>query len=429
MGSARRLAGVFFFRARGLLWVGGANVFEKLIHLATFLGLSLWLVPADYGVFALAWVLIAVGDSFFDLGTALGYMREGMEGKAKEVFNGAALLFAVFWSVICLVAGAIISFFGTELVAEIIFVLAVPFLCRGFTNSCATTFAFNGDYQLLSTFKLVPAVLGGVSGIWMAIEGGGVWALVIRYIVAGITGCIVIALWSPYTHKITIDVRRILRWFREGWRLSVSNNIGWLVVFQIEQVVIGAAMGASVLGLFNFARKPADIAGQVLDQVGKQYFLPFYIREGGSSLQAVRSALMLAGACAFGAFCVLAVAKFLLTNFWSESWLPVAALLPVSLILIPLAAVDNILKSYLAAAGDSSKILSVTIFSSCMSIVLLFICVQIELDVVFILWSAILTMIVKVMLFTLFVLHVKRESFGELEYKSLFRPLSEPGKN
>lgn len=428
MINLSRLTGISFFKSRGLLWVGGVNVLEKLIHLSTFLGLSLWLVPEDYGVFALAWVLIAIGDSFFGLGSAFGYMRERENPKAKEIFNGAAFLFAAFWSTLCVIAGCIIFLWGAKEVGQIVCFLAIPFICRGFTYGCATTFALNQNYRLMSTFQLAPALLGGVAGIFTAIEGGGVWALVIRYIVAGIAGCFVIAFLSPYTHRIIIDIERIVLWLRDGWRLAVSNNIGWLVVYQIEQVVIGAAMGPAILGLYNFARKPADIAGQVLDQVGKQFFLPHYIREASSSLQAVKSALLLALVCALGALCIMVVAEFLLINFWSESWLPVAALLPVSLLLIPLAAIDNAFKSFLAAAGDSSKILSVTIFSSILSVFLLFACVQMGLGVVYILWAAILSMLIKVILFMYFVLKVKVGSPNECEPKGFIQAHADAGE-
>lgn len=359
---------------KGLMFVVSANSLEKLIHFVTFFGLSLWLLPEDYGLFALAWVVIAIAESFYDFGSSLGYMADYREGKAddlKRAYNGASLLFAVFWVLVCVLFGSIISVLFSNAVGELVIATSVIFLFRGCVLPCMTTFSLNKEYQKLAACQILPAIAGGIGGVIFALSGAGVWALLARYLVAEFTRLILVLALSPYDKRFSIDILITKKWLRSGWKYSLSNNIGWLSVFQVEQVVIGSTLGAATLGIFNFARKPVDIASQTLSQVGKQYFLPSFLTNQKAIKHVINEGLILAGICGLAGILGYVSAKYILLNYWEEQWWPVIEFLPICFALLPIVAMQNVLGAFLASRGESHTILIVECAISALSILMI----------------------------------------------------------
>jgi len=385
--------------SHGLFLIGGSGALEKIIHLGTFFGLTLLLEPEDYGLFALAWIVIAVADSFFDFGSSLGYMssaKSGDKNQYKKILNGAAVIFSLFWFSVCAIVGCVLLLSGNEKVGELIIPTAFIFLLKGYIYPCTTTLSLNKEYKSLSILQITPAILGGVAGFWFAKEGAGVWALVLRYLVAGASSCLILTVISPYTKKIVFNLTQIRTWLRHGWMLSVSNNVGWLVVYQVEQAVIGSTMGPAVLGLYNFARKPADIASQVLSQIGSRFYLPSYITDQIGIIRVYKDATFVACLCGFFSVLGYFVAKLAILNFWSEDWHPVINILPLAFVIIPLISIETVFKYFLAARGSSRIILIVNLSAAAVSIPLFLLAATMGLHVQYFLWVAIVILTLKI---------------------------------
>lgn len=397
------------FRFKGMFLVGGITSLEKAIHLVTFIALSPWISPADYGLFALAWVVMAVVDGFFDFGASLGFFSDKSDFEsAKRVMNGAALMFSAFWAILCVFIAVLVSLFEGRSIDEILYVLAGVVFLRGFVYPSAVTFARNQNYRLLAISGITPAIVGGVTGIGLAIFDWGVWALVCRYVVDAVVRCFIVWIFSPYTHALSFDTSRVVRWVREGWRLAVSNNLGWLVVMQSEQLIIGSVMGPAILGIYNFAKKPVDIAGQALGQMGSKYFLPTYVRQQYSVYSVIKMSIMLSVLVALVSLPLCWTAMTSVISYWPPQWAPSVSLMPFVFMLLPVLMLEAPLKSYLAAQGHSAVVLKLTVLSAVASMLTAIICAFTSKSIEFIAGGAVVIGLFRAVAFVLSVVRVEK---------------------
>ncbi len=383
-------------RNGGLVWIAGANLLEKVIQFITYFGFSFWLHPSDYGIFALAWVVIAIAESFFDFSIGLGFMQDqDNPEQARRIYNGAAILCALFWTAICALVGAACYLAGFPEIALMIFTLSVLFICRMLTAPSNLYFMLYEEYRLLAFFKLVPVVVGGLAGILVAIVGGGAWALVSRYFAAGLIGVFLVLLFSPYCLTPVFNFSVIKNWLSRGWKLAVSNNMGWLLVSQTEQILIASFLGSAVLGIYNYARKPMEISAQLLAQIAYQYFLPRFVREGDGARRVVQWALSLAAVMLLAVGVFDFAIKWFAYDIWPEAWWPAFDLMPLAMLCLPPMAMDSILSAYLAANYMVSEVLKINITFAVSSILVVVTCVSMRLGIEVILWGAIALMSMK----------------------------------
>lgn len=396
-------------RFRGLFLVGGVTSLEKAIHLVTFFALSPWVSPEEYGLFALAWVVIAVVDGFFDFGASFGFLSDKGGGEeSKQILNAASLIFSSSWASVCILSAFIVSCFDDRSIDELLYILSLIVLLRGVSYPCCLTFIRNQDYRLLTLNGIIPPILGGITGIVLAVYGWGVWALVGRYLADAVVRCVLVWVYSPYSHKLLVDIHRTYIWIAKGWKLAVSNNLGWLVVLQVEQVIIGSVMGPAMLGIYNFAKKPVDIAGQIFGPVSNKYFLPTYISRPHSVASVMKMGITLSVITAIACIPGCWLAMTLVFSYWPAQWAPAAELMPLVFLLLPILIFEVPLKSFLAAQGNSGVILKLTILSSIMSMFVVVFCAFTASEIVLIVYGAILVSLLRLVIFILFVVRTER---------------------
>ncbi|MFP3462270.1 lipopolysaccharide biosynthesis protein [Arthrobacter globiformis] len=242
--------------ARGALWQGLAFAVGKAIVLVTTVVLARLLSPEQYGLVALALVLMAYAETVADAGVAQALVYLPRTRDAAR----AALLISVLMGGL-LTAGAIISapliaaFFDRPDVAPLVRVLALSLLATALAAVPEALLRRELRFRQLTAATVTRACAAGSVTLVLAFAGYGAWSLAIGTLAGS----------AAYATACWILLREQLDW--QIWRVrkqSLRESLGFgapaagstllaRLIFDVDYLIIGRVLGASALGYYTLA--------------------------------------------------------------------------------------------------------------------------------------------------------------------------------
>lgn len=386
----------------GGLWVGGGELFTRLVHLITFYSLAFYIDVEDFGVFAVAWIVVAFAESFFDFGAGYGYLFD--QDDSEESYSSFYLfsfLCALCWIVILLAVAPLVSMiFSNDDVLNIIYSLSLIFFIKGFVNAPMNYLTIKGEHKQLSISLLLSAVVGGLAGIYFAANDYGVWSFVFRYIASFMFLFLLLRFLFGFRICFLTKFSLMHRWIKFGYKITISNNLAWLVVLQVEQFLVSFFFGPVYLGLYNFAKKPIDITLQVINQLRDRFLFPYF---SGSSSISKKFILVFLGSSFFVGcfFCSIAFLfiDWMVYYLWGNKWVDSLGMIYVLLLILPLSFSDVVFQAFFSSKGYAALVLRSNFLYSFFAISLMLFSAVSGFDVLYICWSLVLSYFVKLIFY------------------------------
>ncbi len=228
----------------------------QLIRLLSIVALAWYLVPADFGLIAMAFLVTGFLELFVDLGTgqALIQRRDLDDNLISSVFwanLGLGCLAAVLVSLVAPWLGWV--FRAAELEALILW-LAPVFVISSLGVVHSSLLQRQMRFAAFAKVRLLAAILQAGVAVSMAVSGCGVWSLVGGYWVGAVTATIGYGLssaWRPRLACKLCDLRTVA-----GFSLNLSGvNLVNFVFAQADTLIIGRWLGAETLGCYSLAKK------------------------------------------------------------------------------------------------------------------------------------------------------------------------------
>ncbi|HDS1115701.1 lipopolysaccharide biosynthesis protein [Pluralibacter gergoviae] len=237
-------------------WNAISQFFKIFIQLINMVYLATIIPPSEYGIMAMAAVVINLGVLLRDLGTASAIIQR------KEVSD--ELINSIFWLNVTLGVGlcifvsasapAIASIYNQSELISVLILLSFTFPL----SSCgAAHLALLERYSLfkkVSIIEVISALLSVVVAVILANLGFGVYSLVYQSIVMNLLSSILfwrVSTWAPtFPKKSTwVNLKSI---FAFSANISIFNVINYFSR-NADSFIIGKYMSAFVLGNYNLA--------------------------------------------------------------------------------------------------------------------------------------------------------------------------------
>ncbi|MDB5682905.1 MAG: polysaccharide biosynthesis protein, partial [Sphingomonas bacterium] len=224
--------------ARGSMWVSASRGLVNLFGLVSTIALARLLVPADFGLVAIAITMLAILSAITNLSLAEALVQH--KAPTPEHYHTAwslgVLRGAVIGGLFALSAHAAARFYDDPRLEAVMYVLSFSVFLSGLTNPrivvLQRSLVFWQDFVLEVSQKLVAV---GVS-ITLAILFRNYWALVFGTLAGQLVTLILSYTILPFRPRIS------LRHVRELWSFSIWLTLGQLVStinWRFDQLLIG----------------------------------------------------------------------------------------------------------------------------------------------------------------------------------------------
>ena len=263
--------------AKGAVWMVLFKLAERSLGLISVVVLARLLVPADFGLVAMAMSIIAfidVATTFsFDIALIQRANPERKDYNAAWTLNvligaGCALL------IVALAVPAALFYKEPRLTA-VMLALAVGWLLHGFENIGVANFRREMNFRKEFRFLLSKKIVGFTVTLSLALTLQSYWALIAGSVASRFAGVVASYLMHPFRPRFSLVGSKQLVSF-SSWLLM--NNILLGTLHSIPSFFIGRVNGPRPLGLYTVGHEIAFLPSTELIAPINRAVLPGYSR-------------------------------------------------------------------------------------------------------------------------------------------------------
>lgn len=244
--------------ARGAAWMVLFRLFDRSIGIVSTVVLARMLLPADFGLVAMAMSVIAL----IELATAFSFDVALIQKKdpSREHFDTAWTLNLMVAAGGALVTAALAwpaaAFYGDERLSLVMLAIGAAWLVAGFENIGTVNFRrrmdFSREFRLMASKRVISFSVTMLAA-WLF---RSYWTLIIGMAAGRIAGVVLSYAMEPFRPRLTLLHARELFSF-SGW--MVLGNLALVLMNRAPHFVVGRMFGAQSLGAYTVGAEIANL--------------------------------------------------------------------------------------------------------------------------------------------------------------------------
>ncbi len=238
----------------GVAWNTAGKLSNQILQFVLSVILMRLLLPSDYGLIAMAMVLIGFANLFGEFGFSSALIQnQSITEKHKSsifwinVVIGSALSLLVF-----IFAEKLAGFYENEKLILVIKYLSFSFIISSFSIVPSALLQKDMNYSSINKIEVSIVFLSGIVSVYMALNGWGVMSLVFQnlaMLLFKVPMAFIASRWYP---KNIFSMSSIKDLFSYSAYLSGFNFINYWAR-KSDDLLIGKFMGADNLGIYSRA--------------------------------------------------------------------------------------------------------------------------------------------------------------------------------
>jgi teichuronic acid exporter len=259
----------------GLSWSFVDNFTNLGIQFVFGIILARLLMPKDYGLIGMVTIFIAVSQSFIDSGFSQALIRKK---DCRDEDYSTVFFFNLGIGILCYLllfasAGVISNFFNEPKLFLLVRVLGINLIINAFGLIERTILTKRIDFKLQTKISVISSVVSGITGIFLAYYGWGVWSLVAQMLTKNLINSALLWLWNKWNLKVVFDIRSFKELFGFGSKLLVSGLID-SIYNNLYYLIIGKYFSAPELGYYTRAEQFKNPPSQNLTSIIQRVSYP-----------------------------------------------------------------------------------------------------------------------------------------------------------
>jgi PST family polysaccharide transporter len=316
----------------------------RLLSLVSSILLARLLTPADFGLMAMATVIISFVDLFSNLGTAAAIIQQ--RTLSRELISSLFWLNVAFGvavtAVLFLLAPLLAGLYREPRLVEVMQCLALTLCVGGLRSVHQALLQRELAFDTLAKVEIAAGLLSLVGGVVLAVLGFGVWSLVVQSVVWNVFMTVLVWIFSRWRPQMVFEwasIKTVARYSLNLTGFSVFNYFAR----NADKFIIGRYLGAQALGNYDLAYRLLLYPINAISSVVGRVVFPAYAKIQDDNAQLRRTFLKIAAAIAFVSFPVMfglmvVCDQFVLT-FFGAKWAP---MIKVIAVLAPIGALQSI---------------------------------------------------------------------------------------
>ncbi len=308
-------------------WIGLEKGGLAVIRFVVQIVLARILAPEDFGLIAVLVVFVELGRSFVDSGFSASIVQERdvSQTDLSTVFFFNIAAGAAAAALLSAAAPLVAGFYEDPRLEPLLQALSLSLVIGSSSVVHAALLTKRVDFKTQMKIRLPANLLGGVTGIWLAVVGMGVWALVGQMLARSLTNTVLFWWSSAWRPQLAFERASLRRMLPFGSRLLA---VGLLDKFfnNFYYLVIGKAFSPVDVGLYQRAMNLQGFPTLTITTSVNKVLFPLLagIQDQPARLRrGLRRALVAVSALQFPLMTGLAtVATPLVAVMLTEKWLP-----------------------------------------------------------------------------------------------------------
>lgn len=323
--------------ARSTFWVAASTIFGHSLYFLRTIILIRLLNPVDFGLMAIARVVINVLDRFSETGISMAVVQKREINKSTldtawlMTFMRGIILFLLLY----LSTPVVARFYDNQNLTPILKVISLSFLFNGLASAGIFLFVKELNFKNKVIYEQSNAVSNAVISVILALILRNVWALIIGYVIGRVVASVVSYILYPYRPSLNFRLNIAKGLFNFGKYVFGTGIIAFFVM-QGPDALVGKILGLDSLGFYVVAFGIANIPTTSVTHLVSQIAFPAYsklqddlprLREG--YLRVARLVVFITTPLAVGIFMLMP--EFVLI-FAGARWMSI--ILPVKILCI-----------------------------------------------------------------------------------------------
>jgi O-antigen/teichoic acid export membrane protein len=318
----------------GIKWTSLSHITGRAVALVSSIVLARLLAPGDFGLAAMAMVVIGFVDLFSDLGTTAAVVqRQDVSDEMLSTVFWFNVLFGLLATLaVLLIAPFAADFYREPRVAEIMHWLAFTFFAAGLRTVHQAVLQRSLAFNRLAALEIAGSVISSIVGVTAAYMGYGVWSLVYQSIsgAAAMTALFWAASkWRPRFVFRFADVASVANYSLHLTGHGIFNYFAR----NADNLLIGRFLGAQDLGYYDLAYRILLYPLQASSSIIGRVVFPIYSKIQDDNARFRSAYIKVAGLIALVTFPVMfgvmAVAQPLVLTLFGAKWAPMIPLLMI----------------------------------------------------------------------------------------------------
>lgn len=349
-----------------LLWSLLNTAVGRFGTLAIGIVLARLLGPAEFGLYAVAFVALMAVLSFNELGVSLAIVRwkDDPAAIAPTVTTISLAMSLVLTGLVILLAPAFATAMGNPKATNLVRLLSLCVLINGVVATPAALMQrlFRQGQRMVA--DQVNVWVGAIVSVLLAVEGFGAISLVVGRLAGASLSAILFLYYSPLPYRLGLNRAYLRPLLNFGLPLAGASVLVFLVTF-VDQVLVGHLLGPMMLGFYvlasNLASWPISMFSQPLRAVAPALFSrkqhdPDMMRNDFRRVLRPLAAVSLP-VCAVMSATAPEIVRFV----YGDAWAPAADVLRWLAVLAALRILFELAYDFLVVLGRSTTILVIQV--------------------------------------------------------------------
>lgn len=351
-------------RAVGQMGLGGA--LGKVVSLGATLIMARLLTPADYGLMAIAMVVIGFVGFFNEvgIGSAIVQKPKLTTSEVNGCFAIALLASLLLFGLTVLSSGMLARFFGNPRLEAMISVLAFAFILGSFGTVPMAFLRKELHFKAIAGITVMTIVVQSMVCLVLAWQGFGAWSLVWGFLSASALLSLGAFWLSPWRPKGAYGMREAAGLVLYGLKVT-SSRVFWYIYSNADKVIIGKVLGERSLGIYDMAFSLATLPSSQITTLATNVASPLFSKLQSDLPKLTSFILHFTRGVAYVTYpalvgmlvCSPELVAVLLGDKWSDLLIPFGALCLMGLI----KSIDPLLSQVLIATGHAGKLSAYTL--------------------------------------------------------------------
>lgn len=237
-----------------VVWRFASTGIAGVIEFGTNIVLARLLMPEDFGIVALALIVIGLTAVLgqFGLGAAIVQRQQIQERHLTGAFWGSAALGVIMAGALCLVAGPAARLFGEPAVKPVMQLLSIMMIVSSLSAVPRALLHRALEFRKLFWTDLVGKIAYGAIGIPLAIIGFNFWSLVWASLGGQVLALIALAVATRYVPSLRLRLSGLMDLVRFGGGVTAVGVLNY-AASNVDYFIIGRWLNPAALGLYKKA--------------------------------------------------------------------------------------------------------------------------------------------------------------------------------